>query len=94
MKKHGVYKRLILRGEETVLEFYWMGEEVQIDDFNERLIGMTRSIGEEIDMFVKGFEAKKALNEGQKTVAQLDELEKVAKLPLCPACRKLIGEAS
>lgn len=28
----------------------------------------------------------------QKTVAQLDELEKIAKLPLCKECRKLIGE--
>lgn len=88
MKKHGAFWETDGHG----FTFYWMGEEVKADDFNQRLADMTKSIGEEIDMFVRGFEARKALNEGQKTVAQLDELEKIAKLPLCKDCRKLIGE--
>jgi hypothetical protein len=90
MRKHGIY---MAEKQEDVYELYWMGDRVSDSDFNERLIGMTRSVGEQIDMFVQGFEAKESLNEGQKTVAQLNELEKVARLPLCKDCRKLIGEA-
>jgi hypothetical protein len=72
--------------------FYWLGEEVKADDFNQRLAGMTASAGKDINMFIQGFEAKKSLNAGQKTLSELHALEEVAKLPLCDACRKLIGE--
>lgn len=90
--KHGIYKRLILRGEETVLDIYWMGEQVTVEDFNERLMNQAKSVAKDLDWMLKGMELTEKLNEGQKTVAQLDELEKVAKLPLCEDCRKLIGE--
>ncbi len=69
-----------------------MGEQVQLEDFNERLIAQFKSAAQDLDWMLKGTELVEKINEGEKTVAQLDELEKIAKLPLCPDCRKLIGE--
>lgn len=91
MKKHGIHQRET--GGETVYDFYWLGELVNEVDFNERLAGMTRRVAKDLDWLAIGMDLKEKINEGEKIVAQLDELEKVAKLPLCPACRKLIGEA-
>lgn len=89
--KHGIHQREV--GGETIYDFYWLGELVNEVDFNERLAGMTASAGKDLDMFIQGFQAKKCLNAGQKTLSELHALEAVAKLPLCPECRKLIGEA-
>jgi len=89
MKKHGAYWNSNVHE----MVFFWMGEEVALEIFNERLAGMTRSAAKDLDWMAIGMDLKENLNEGEKTVAQLDELEKIAKLPLCPACRKLIGEA-
>jgi hypothetical protein len=89
--KHGIYwKEFADRGDEC--SFYWMGEFVTMVDFNERLIAQTKSVAKDVDMLQMGMDLKDSINEGQKTVAQLDELEKIAKLPLCKECRKLIGE--
>jgi hypothetical protein len=91
MNKHGIHQRK--SGGETVYDFYWLGELVNEVDFNEYLAAMTKSAEKDLNWMTVGMELKAALNEGEKTVAQLDELEKIAKLPLCEACRKLIGES-
>jgi hypothetical protein len=88
MKKHGAY----WDSNDHVTVLYWMGEEVDLEDFNQRLMDQTKSAAKDLDWMLKGMELKDGLNEGEKTVAQLDEVEKIAKLPLCPDCRKLIGE--
>lgn len=87
--KHGIY---MAEKQEDVYELYWMGELVKDSDFNERLRTQMKSVAKDLDMLQMGLDLKEAINEGQKTVAQLDELEKISKLPLCKECRKLIGE--
>lgn len=84
--KHGVYPV------GSDYEFYWMGEKVTAADFNDRLRSQTASVAQDLNSFVQGFHAKKTLNAGQRTLIELKTLEEVAKLPLCPDCRKLIGE--
>jgi len=90
--KHGAYWRPdpLLKGDETSL--YWMGELVEIKEFNERLMAQTKSVTKDLNMLQIGMDLKETINEGHKITAQLDELEKIAKLPLCQACRALIGE--
>ena len=88
MKKHGAYWETDSHG----FTFFWMGEEVKVEDFNERLMNQFKSASKDLDWMLKGMELKENINEGKKTVAQLDELEKVARLPLCKDCRKLVGE--
>jgi hypothetical protein len=73
-------------------EFWWMGEQVGIEDFNARLMSATQEIGTYVQGMREGMDLRAMLNEGQKTVAQLDTLEEVARLPLCDSCRKLIGK--
>lgn len=92
MKKHGAYEEPGDGKSDRTINFYWMGEEVDQDDFNERLLNQTKSAAKDVDWMVTGMDLVEKINEGQKTVAQLDELEKIAKLPLCKDCRKLIGE--
>lgn len=95
--KHGIHQNRIKNGSveyDFVYEFYWMGEKVTQDDFNERLLSMTKSAGNDMDWLLKGMELKASINEGDKTVAQLEALEAMAKLPFCDACRKLIGAAT
>lgn len=87
--KHGIYK--VLKGESSY-EFHWMGDLLSEAEFNERLRNQARSMAEDIDVLQMGMDLKDAINEGEKTVAQLEELEKISKLPLCDACRKLIGD--
>ena len=91
MKKHGAYVEYGNSNLDCVV-LYWMGEQVKIEDFNERLIAQFKSAAQDLDWMLKGMELTDKINEGEKTVAQLDEVEKIAKLPLCPACRKLIGD--
>jgi len=74
------------------IAMYWMGERVDVDDFNERLRNQTASAGKDIIDFCAGFDAKESLNAGQKTLSELHALEEVARLPLCDGCRKLIGD--
>lgn len=88
MKKHGAY----WNSNSHEMIFFWMGERVELDDFNQRLIDQTKSAAKDLDWMLKGMELTDGINEGEKAVAQLDELEKIAKLPLCKDCRKLIGE--
>lgn len=88
MKKHGAY----WNSNSHEMVFFWIGEEIEMEDFNERLMAQTKSAAKDLDWMLKGMELKEGLNEGEKTVAQLDEVEKIAKLPLCKDCRKLIGE--
>lgn len=88
MKKHGAY----WNSNDHEMLFFWMGEEVDVEDFNQRLLNQTKSAAKDLDWMMKGMQLTDHINEDEKMVAQLDELEKVAKLPLCPACRKLIGE--
>jgi hypothetical protein len=89
VKKHGVY---VVNSNLQSVVLYWMGEQVQVDDFNERLTAQTKSAAKDLDWMAIGMDLKENINEGEKTVAQLDEVEKISRLPLCPACRKLIGE--
>jgi hypothetical protein len=70
---------------------YWMGEPVEIDDFNERLMSSTRAAAKDLDWMAMGMQLTEHINEGQKVVAQIDVLEEVLKLPLCSTCRQLIG---
>ncbi len=84
--KHGVYPA------GTDYEFHWMGEKVTAAEFNDRLRSQTASVAQDLNAFVQGFDAKKTLNAGQRTLIELKTLEQVAKLPLCSECRKLIGE--
>lgn len=87
-KKHGAYWDSNAR--ETI--FFWMGEEIKLEDFNERLRTQLESAATDLDWMLKGSELTAQINEGEKTVAKLEEVEKIAKLPLCNECRKLIGE--
>lgn len=91
MKKHGVYVEPGNSNLDSVV-LYWMGEEVELEDFNQRFMAQFQSAAKDLDWMLKGMELKDGLNEGEKAIAQLDEVEKIAKLPLCEACRKLIGE--
>lgn len=86
---HGI----IVRGDppDHNYEYWWMGEQLCIADFNARLMDATREIGTYVKGLREGMDLRAVLNQGAKTVAQLETLEEVARLPLCNACRKLIG---
>jgi hypothetical protein len=92
MKKHGAYEEPGDGKSDRTINLYWMGEEVDLEDFNERLMNQFKSAAKDLDWMLKGTQLTEQINEGEKTVAQLEELEKIAKLPLCEDCRKLIGE--
>jgi len=95
--KHGLVRKLIEGGTaeyDFTYEFYWMGEKISEEDFNDRFRSQTISVAQDVNSFIQGFDAKKILNAGQRTLIELKTLEQVAKLPLCPECRKLIGEST
>lgn len=89
MTQHGV----IIRGvpPDHVFEFWWCGEKIDIEDFNSRLRDQTKSVIDDIDGFLEGFGLKESINEGSKTVAKIDQIEEILKLPLCHSCRSIIG---
>lgn len=86
---HGV----IIKGAppEHEYECWWMGERVCVADFNTRLMLATREIATYAKGLREGMDLREALNAGQETLAQLEAVEEIARLPLCDACRKLIG---
>lgn len=86
---HGVF--IIGLPPEHEYECWWMGERVCIAEFNSRLMDATREIGTYVKGMREGMDLRAVLNQGAKTVAQLETLEEVARLPLCDSCRKLIG---
>lgn len=73
-------------------ELWWMGERVDVSEFNVRLMSATREIGDHVQGVREGMGLRAMLNAGEKTVVQLDTLEEVARLPLCDHCRSLIGK--
>ena len=73
-------------------ECWWMGERVDIAEFNTRLLNATREIGTYVHGLREGMDLRATLNAGQETLAQLEAVEEIARLPLCDACRKLIGD--
>lgn len=87
--KHGAY----WNSNAHEMVFFWMGEEVETEDFNERLLSQTKSVAKDVDMIQMGVDLKEAIDSGAKTSKDLDALEKVLKLQLCDACRKIIGES-
>jgi hypothetical protein len=86
---HGVFIKGV--PPEHEYECWWMGERVCIADFNTRLMDATREISTYAMGLREGMDLTAAINEGQKTVAQLEAIEEIARLPLCSECRKLIG---
>lgn len=92
MLKHGIYQRE--KGGETVYEFFWMGEELNEVDFNERLRSQMRMLMKDVDMIQVGMDLKEAIDGGEKADRELSRLEaleaSVLKLPLCTTCRTLI----
>jgi hypothetical protein len=89
MHEHGIYIRGV--PPDHVYEFWWCGEKVDVADFNERLINQTKSVLKDTHAFFDGFFLKEDINEGEKAVAKIDQIEDVLKLPLCPKCRSMIG---
>lgn len=88
--KHGIFEREYTT--ENIYDCFWLGERVHQNEFNDRLAGMTRSARKDLDWMAIGMDLKSKVNEGEKVVAQIDAIEEILKLPLCGACRKLVGE--
>ena len=86
---HGVFTRGI--PPDHVFEFWWYGEKISIEDFNSRFLDQTKALKEGVDDFLEGFKTKESINEGSKTVAKIDQIEDILKLPLCQNCRSMIG---
>lgn len=83
---HGA-KRL----EDGTYEFWWIGNRLSLEEFNQQTYKTATIIADEVDAVARGMSIKESLNAGQDALARLDEVEKILKLPLCDECRKLIG---
>lgn len=92
--KHGAYEEPGDGKSDRTTNLYWMGEEVDLADFNERLLNQTKSVAKDIDMIQMGVDLKEAINEGQKAdkeLSRMDLLDQgILKLPLCQTCRALV----
>jgi hypothetical protein len=89
MLAHGV----LVRGvpPRHTYEFWWCGERIDIADFNERLANQTKSAMSGAGDVLEGMNLKESINEGEKTVAKIEQIEEILKLPLCQKCRSMIG---
>lgn len=89
MHEHGV----LIRGvpPDHAYEFWWCGEKINVGDFNERLRNQTDSVIKDTHDFFEGFKLKESINDGSKTVAKIEQIEEILKLPLCDKCRSMIG---
>lgn len=86
MTKHG-----IVRLQDGTYEFYWLGNRLSMEEFNEQTFRVAKNLKDECDAIAQGMSIGVLCREGKETSAELRALQTVCKLPLCEACRKLIG---
>lgn len=84
--KHGV-----VRLEDGTYEFYWMGNRLSLEEFNDQTFRTASSVCEEIKGIAMGMDMAQHFDDTKITLAQVKAIEDVLKLPLCDACRRLIG---
>ena len=86
MKKHGV-----LRCEDGTYEFYWLGNRLSLEEFNEQTYRTASSLKGELDAIAQGMDMGAHIVDAKEILTELHAIEEVLKLPLCDPCRKLIG---
>lgn len=88
MLKHGIYQRET--GGETVYDFYWMGEDLNEVDFNERLRNQMKSLFQDLRGEMEGMTLGKAVADGEAILAKEEMWNELLKAPLCEACRMMV----
>jgi hypothetical protein len=86
MTQHGV-----VRLEDGTYEFYWIGNRLSMEEFNEQTLRVAKSLKDEVDAIAQGMSIGVLCREGKEASSELRALQKVCTLPLCDACKKLIG---
>ena len=86
MKKHGV-----LRREDGTYEFYWLGNRLSLEEFNEQTYRTASSLKGELDAIAQGMDMGAHFADAKESLAELHVIEEILKLPLCDPCRKLVG---
>ena len=86
MRKHGV-----VRAEDGTYEFYWLGNRLSLEEFNEQTYRTATSMKGELEAIAQGMDMGAHFTAAKEELAELHAIEKVLKLPLCGPCRKLIG---
>jgi hypothetical protein len=81
----------VLRCEDGTYEFYWLGSRLSLEDFNKHTFQVAQEIFEEINGVAMGMDLSGEFDASKIVIAKLEAVEEVLKLPLCDACRKVIG---
>lgn len=84
--KHGV-----IRLEDGTYDFYWFGQRMSLEEFNEQTHATASSLKDEVDAISQGMDIAALCQDARIRAVELENLERLAKLPLCDHCRKLIG---
>lgn len=84
--RHGV-----LRAEDGTTEFFWLGNRIPLEEFNRHILEMVAQIQVEVDAVALGMDLGAAVDAGKISLAKLEAVDQVLRLPLCAPCRKLIG---
>ena len=50
---------------------WWMGERVELEEFNLRLLDQARAVAKDIDSIQMGMDLHEAINQGEKTDAEI-----------------------
>jgi len=84
--RHGAY-----RAEDGTYEFFWLGNRLSMEEFNEQTLRTASSLKDEVSAMAEGMDIAACCDAGRETVVRLEAIEEILKLPLCEACRRMIG---
>lgn len=85
--KHGV-----TRGPDGTYGFYWLGNRLSLEDFNEQLRRTAEAIKGELEALAEGMNMGSNLDAARIAGAKLDVIKEVLELPLCRVCKKIVRE--
>lgn len=83
--KHGI---LPAAEKDGPAEHWWVGEKVDVMEFNRRLHDQTRMIGQDLAKMLGGL--KEAFAKGEQASTERALIEKILRGPLCEVCKMMI----
>lgn len=87
--KHGV-----IRGAEGSYDFYWLGNRLSLEEFNEQTYRMATQIKGELEALAQGMDMGSHFDTAKELSIKLDLVEFILRLPLCDSCKEHIGKVT
>lgn len=87
-KMHGVF--VSESAGEYSYRFFWLGNRLSLEEFNEQLAATAATLKGEIDALAQGMDMGAHGKDADTLSGKMDERQRILELPICEPCKKVI----